>query len=128
MRLDEPEHMQLRRLFDHAFRPERIKQLDPYVEELAHRLIDAFIDEGRVRVGQGSSPIPLPLYVIGKQMGAPEEDMWQIKAWTDAWVQRLGLMQTRGGAHAGRPSRRSRPSTTSSRSSSGCASSPTTRC
>ena len=27
-------------------------------------------------------------------MGAPEEDIWQIKAWTDAWVQRLGMMQT----------------------------------
>jgi len=27
-------------------------------------------------------------------MGAPEEDIWRIKAWTDAWVQRLGMMQT----------------------------------
>ena len=35
--------------------------------------------------------MPLPLYVIGKQMGVPEEDMPRIKAWTDAWVQRLGL-------------------------------------
>ena len=26
--------------------------------------------------------------------GPSEEDIWQIKAWTDAWVQRLGLMQT----------------------------------
>ena len=25
---------------------------------------------------------------------AKEEDIWQIKAWTDAWVQRLGMMQT----------------------------------
>ena len=38
--------------------------------------------------------MPLPLIVIGKQMGAPEEDIWRIKAWTDAWVQRLGMMQT----------------------------------
>jgi cytochrome P450 len=38
--------------------------------------------------------VPLPLIVIGRQMGAPEEDIWQIKAWTDAWVQRLGMMQT----------------------------------
>jgi cytochrome P450 len=27
-------------------------------------------------------------------MGAPEDDIWRIKAWTDAWVQRLGMMQT----------------------------------
>ncbi len=38
--------------------------------------------------------IPLPLYVIGRQMGVPDEDMQQIKAWTDSWVARLGLMQT----------------------------------
>ena len=38
--------------------------------------------------------IPLPLIVIGHQVGVPEEDIWKIKAWTDAWVQRLGMMQT----------------------------------
>jgi cytochrome P450 len=32
--------------------------------------------------------------VIGVQMGANPDDIWRIKAWTDAWVQRLGLMQT----------------------------------
>ena len=26
--------------------------------------------------------------------GVPEQDIWKIKAWTDAWVQRLGMMQT----------------------------------
>ena len=36
----------------------------------------------------------MPLIIIGKQMGAPEKDIWRIKAWTDAWVKRLGLMQT----------------------------------
>ena len=25
--------------------------------------------------------------------------MPQIKEWTDAWIQRMGLVQTRGGAH-----------------------------
>ena len=40
------------------------------------------------------SAIPLPLIVIGHQVGVPEEDIWKNKAWTDAWVQRLGMMQT----------------------------------
>ncbi len=90
---DDPEHRQMRALFDHAFRPAKIKQLDPFVEDLAHRLIDAFIDEGRCDWVRQFA-VPLPLIVIGKQMGAPEEDIWRIKAWTDAWVQRLGMMQT----------------------------------
>lgn len=90
---DEPEHMQLRRLFDWAFRPQRVKELDPFVEALANRLFDQFIDAGRCEWVQAFA-IPLPLYVIGKQMGVPDQDMPQIKAWTDAWIQRMGLMQT----------------------------------
>ncbi len=90
---DDPGHKQMRALFDHAFRPSRIKQLDPFIESLTHRLIDAFVDEGRCDwVAQFA--VPLPLIVIGKQMGAREEDIWRIKAWTDAWVQRLGMMQS----------------------------------
>ncbi len=90
---DEPEHMALRRLFDWAFRPQRVRELDPFVESLANRLFDEFIDDGRCEWVQAFA-IPLPLYVIGRQMGVPEQDMPQIKAWTDAWIQRMGLMQT----------------------------------
>ena len=90
---DDPEHKQMRTLFDHAFRPSRIKRLDTFVHELGHRLIDGFIDEGRCDWVKQFA-VPLPLIVIGHQMGAPESDIWRIKAWTDAWVQRLGMMQT----------------------------------
>lgn len=90
---DDPEHREMRGLFNHAFRPAKIKELDPFIERLAHRLIDGFIErESCDWVRQFA--IPLPLIVIGRQMGAPEEDIWQIKAWTDAWVQRLGMMQS----------------------------------
>jgi cytochrome P450 len=76
-----------------AFRPVRIKALDPYVEGLSRQLIGEFLADGQCEwVSQMA--IPLPLYTIGKQMGVPEADMPKIKAWTDAWVQRLGLMQT----------------------------------
>lgn len=91
--LDEPAHMQRRRLFDFAFRPNRIRELDPFVEDLANTLFDDFVEDGHCEwVSQFA--IPLPLYVIGRQMGVPDEDMPQIKKWTDAWIQRMGLMQT----------------------------------
>ena len=32
--------------------------------------------------------------IIARQMGANDDDIWRIKAWTEAWVQRLGFMQT----------------------------------
>ena len=90
---DDPEHKEMKALFAHAFRPQKIKQLDPFVENLAIRLFDDFLPKGECDWVKEFA-IPLPLIVIGHQMGVPEADIWQIKAWTDAWVQRLGMMQT----------------------------------
>jgi cytochrome P450 len=90
---DDPNHKEMRGLFDHAFRPSRIKQLDPIVEGVTQELFAKFIGDGKCDWVQAFA-VPLPLIVIGVQMGANQEDIWQIKAWTDAWVQRLGMMQT----------------------------------
>lgn len=90
---DDPNHKQMRAMFDKAFRASRIRELDPVVEETAYALIDGFLGDGHCDwVAQFA--IPLPLKLIGLQMGAKEEDLPRIKAWTDAWVQRLGMMQT----------------------------------
>ena len=101
--------------FNEAFQPRKIQQMDAFVEETAYKLIDAFIGAGRCD-GIKQLAVPLPLIVIGRQVGVSEEDIRQIKAWTDAWVQRLGMMQTE--AEENGPSRwRSRRSSTSSPSS-----------
>ena len=91
--LDDPRHLELRRLFDAAFRPARIAELEPFVESLAHRLVDAFVDRGRCEF-VSEFAIPLPLFVVGRQMGIDEQHMPRIKVWTDSFVQRLGLMQS----------------------------------
>ena len=90
---DDPNHKQMRGLFNHAFRPKRIKELEPVLEQTAHELIDDFIDAGSCDWVRAFA-VPLPLLMIGMQMGADPKDIWRIKAWTDAWVQRLGMMQT----------------------------------
>jgi len=90
---DDPEHKQMRGLFNHAFRPKRIRELEPMLDRIAHELIDDFIEEGRCDWVKAFA-VPLPLLMIGTQMGADPKDIWRIKAWTDAWVQRLGMMQT----------------------------------
>ena len=90
---DDPNHKEMRGLFNHAFRPKRIRELEPTLERTAHELIDDFIDDGRCDWVRAFA-IPLPLLMIGMQMGADPADIWRIKAWTDAWVQRLGMMQT----------------------------------
>jgi cytochrome P450 len=90
---DDPNHKEMRNLFNHAYRPNRIKQLEPTIEEFSHDLIDAVIADGQCDFVR-SFAVPLPLKVIAVQVGADQADIWRIKDWTDAWVQRLGMMQT----------------------------------
>ena len=90
---DDPRHREIREVFTKAFRAGRIKQLDPFVESTARELVEAFAKRGACEVVKELA-VPLPLIVIGQQMGVPKSDIWQIKAWTDAWIQRLGMMQS----------------------------------
>lgn len=88
---DDPGHKQMRAMFNEAFRPARIKQMDPFVEKLAYELIDDFLDDGHCNWVKQFA-VPLPLYIIGEQMGAKRADMWQIKRWTDAFFHRISMM------------------------------------
>jgi cytochrome P450 len=90
---DDPNHKEMRGLFNHAFRPNKIKELEPEIQRISHQLVDDFIAVGHVDWVRQFA-VPLPLLIIGMQMGVNPDDIWRIKAWTDAWVQRLGLMQT----------------------------------
>jgi cytochrome P450 len=90
---DDPRHREIREVFTQAFRAGRIKQLDPFVEQTARELVAELAPAGECELVRALA-VPLPLIVIGQQMGAPKSDIWKIKAWTDAWIQRLGMMQT----------------------------------
>lgn len=88
---DDPNHKQMRAMFNQAFKPSKIKEIDPQLEGLAYELINGFIKEGQCEWVKQFC-VPLPLFIIGEQMGAKREDMWQIKRWTDAFFQRISLM------------------------------------
>jgi cytochrome P450 len=88
---DDPNHRQMRAMFNEAFKPSRIMQIDPLVEQLAYELIDGFIADGHCDWVRQFA-VPLPLFIIGEQMGMPRSDMWQIKRWTDAFFQRISMM------------------------------------
>ncbi len=89
---DDPEHAQMRSLMEHAFRASRIKQLDPYVRDLAYRLMADTVAKGTCDFVR-TFAVPFPLIVIANQMGVPESDIWRIKTWTEAFCHRTGLMQ-----------------------------------
>jgi cytochrome P450 len=90
---DEPVHSETRAIFDAAFRASRIRELDPLVRDEAYALVEAFADAGGAEV-VSQYAIPLPLNIIGLQMGVERHELPQIKAWTEAWMRRLSLLQT----------------------------------
>jgi cytochrome P450 len=92
---DNPNHKEMRTIFDKAFRPGKIKELEGVVEKTAYDLIESFIENGSCDWVKEFS-IPLPLKIIGIQMGIKnEEDLWKIKISTDAFFHRIGMMLTK---------------------------------
>ena len=88
---DEPNHKQMRAMFNEAFRPAKINAMDPFVQETAESLFENFSAQGQCDWVQAMA-VPLPLTIIVKQMGAPTEDLWLIKSWTDAFFKRISMM------------------------------------
>jgi cytochrome P450 len=88
---DDPDHKAMRSMFDEAFRPRKIKELDGEVRDLAYRLIDDFIGDGHCEWVRQFA-VPLPLLIIGRQMGADPRDIWRIKEWTEAFFHRISMM------------------------------------
>lgn len=88
---DDPEHKQMRAIFNQAFRPKVVGKLDPEVRDLAYSLIDDFLADGQCDFVRQFA-IPLPLLIIGRQMGANPDDIWKIKDWTEAFFHRIGMM------------------------------------
>ncbi|MEM9744090.1 MAG: cytochrome P450 [Pseudomonadota bacterium] len=88
---DDPEHKQMRSIFNQAFRPRVVQELDPEVRDLAYQLIDDFLPDGHCDFVRQFA-IPLPLQIIGTQMGANPADIWKIKSWTDAFFHRISVM------------------------------------
>ncbi len=88
---DEPNHKQMRAMFNEAFRPARINQLDPFVESTARDLFASIRKAGRCEWVRDFA-VPLPLSIIVRQMGADTADLWRIKSWTDAFFKRISMM------------------------------------
>jgi cytochrome P450 len=79
---DPPVHTRLRKLMAPAFLPGRIAERRDWIRALTHRLIDAFVDKGEVDLVRNYAAL-IPTSVIGKVVGAPEEDARQFAKWVD---------------------------------------------
>jgi cytochrome P450 len=82
---DGPDHMRFRVPLTRAFAPTRIKALEPFVREVANRLVDAFIHDGRAEI-ISQFAYPLALEVVFSLLGIPRQDIEQTRQWSQDWL------------------------------------------
>ena len=88
---DPPEHARVRKLLDDPFRPRQIEELRLKIRAIVNDCIDKFIDNGHCEV-VADFAIPIPVTVIADMLGLEHKYAMDIKAWSDASVEPLGLM------------------------------------
>ena len=88
---DPPTHTRLRPLVNFVFNAERVEALAPEITAIVDGLIDRFIADGSCDIVPAFAA-PLPLTVIADQLGLQRDEIWRVKAWSDAVIEILGLM------------------------------------
>ena len=96
---DPPLQRRYRKFVDGAFSTTNLKALEPFIEATSHELIDRFIDSGQCEF-LSEFGIPLPLAVIGSQLGTPVQDLPKLRKWTEAFVGNLSQQLDQAGTLA----------------------------
>ncbi len=102
---DPPDHVRQRKLVNGAFRPSRMKAMEPTIDEIAVRLLDAIVSRARDGRGQvefvSEFAVGLPMTMIAYALGVGDDDLDTFKRWSDDLVMPVGnhsptIEQTRG--------------------------------
>lgn len=75
-----PDHTRIRAFVNKAFTPKRVASLEPFIRELAGRMIGKFENDGQADLVTQLS-YDLPALVIFKLLGVPDEDVPNVKEW-----------------------------------------------
>jgi cytochrome P450 len=94
--IDPPLHDRIRGLVTKAFTPRRIAKLEPEVREIVDELLADLPEAGEVDVIERFA-WPLPLRVLGRLLGLPDNDLPQLHQWGNDWllVQQDGPLEKR---------------------------------
>ena len=84
--LDPPDHTRLRRLVSKAFTPRTVERLVPLVEDLTTGMLDRAEDPLEV---VGELAYPLPVTVISRMLGVPEQDHVRFAGWSEVLAKSL---------------------------------------
>lgn len=90
---DPPRHKVYRTLVNKVFSASRVDEMESYMEDIAHELIDSFIERGECDFIREFTT-PLPVYVIADQLGVSREEVQDFKKWSDSFASRLSQLAT----------------------------------
>ena len=82
--MDPPDHTRLRTLVAKAFTVHQVEKLRPSVRQLTHELLDELEAAGPPADLVDRYALPIPVGVICRLLGVPEEDRPKFRAWSDA--------------------------------------------
>src|SRR5262245_13115136 len=86
---DPPDHDRLRGLLQSSFTPKQLASSRDRIETTVDNLLDRVVARGTMDF-ISQLAFPLPARVLAGLMGAPEEDLEPIKAWSDRLAAYLG--------------------------------------
>jgi cytochrome P450 len=82
---DPPDHTHLRSIVHKAFTPQRVRDLQPRIEQITIDLLDAMEHKPDGDLVEDFA-LPLPITVIAEMLGIPVEDRDKFRKWTTAIV------------------------------------------
>ncbi|HEY1349653.1 MAG TPA: cytochrome P450 [Ktedonobacteraceae bacterium] len=89
---DGAQHTRFRVPLTRAFAPARIRALEPFVREVANRLVQSFIADGRTEIVSRFA-YPLALEVVLNLLGIPGQDIEQTRIWSQDWLMLMSVQQ-----------------------------------
>lgn len=88
----EPKHSQIRKVINSAIARHKTAKAEPFVRDLAERLIDATLQAARDNAGRidlmSTYVNPLPSTVIAHVLGVPTDRFLQFQVWSDELLER----------------------------------------
>jgi cytochrome P450 len=79
---DPPEHSRYRDIVAKAFLPRNMHRLDEIIHDIVTGTLDTLAERGEVDLVTDVA-VPIPLKVLGRLLGAPDEDTDQLLGWSD---------------------------------------------
>lgn len=86
---DPPEHRRQRKAVNGAFRPSRMRAMEPTIEAVADRLLDATAASGEMDA-VADFAVGLPMTIIAYALGVGDDDLATFKRWSDDLVMPVG--------------------------------------